>query len=233
MTNKTIITIIAVLVLVITIPTALAIHGELKPTEESWFNTCANHQQDPDTSIFDFVCAVDIYQMYHDINTLFEKTDTLETKTDQNSKNIHSLATGWNSNKVFISKLSSAQVISNAEIDDIETRLQVLEGIIPPPEETHPLVVILIPDSIDEGEKFTVYGHVNRIEQYWVDFTVYHPNGNPIQWFDINTLQNGGFYPPAISPNHKWNMNGTYTIIAEHGPHSTNSTIQYTMGSNP
>jgi len=142
----------------------------------------------------------------------------------------------WNWINELLAKTSELETSMNntqTQVSDHEQRLQVLEGIIPPIDETHPLVVMLIPDSIVEGEEFTVYGHVNRIEQYWVDFTVYDPNENPIQWFSINTLQNGGFYPPAVSPNHNWKMNGTYTIIAEHGIHNATNTIQYTLGQNP
>jgi hypothetical protein len=115
---------------------------------------------------------------------------------------------------------------------DHEYRLQVLEGQIPPSEVGEPLTMFVIPDTLSIGEKFVVHGHVDRVEQSWVDFVIYDPNGEHVQSFDIETLQNGGYYPPAIVPNNNWSISGNYTIIATHGPHTETLTIQY-LGQNP
>lgn len=115
----------------------------------------------------------------------------------------------------------------NDQVTDMNHRLQVLEGAVPPPEAGDPLVVFVTPDTISKGESFTVYGHVDRIEQNWVDFAIYDSAGERVQSFDIVTLQNGGFYPPAIMPNNNWIVNGTYLIIATHGPHTEIVTIEY------
>jgi len=117
-------------------------------------------------------------------------------------------------------------------ISDHENRLQILEGKVPPPQIGDPLTMFVIPDTISAGERFVVHGHVDRVEQSWVDFVIYNPNGIQIQAFDIETLQNGGYYPPAIVPNNNWNISGNYTITATHGPHSESVTIQY-LGENP
>ena len=115
---------------------------------------------------------------------------------------------------------------------DHEYRLQVLEGKVPPPEIGDPLTMFVTPDTISTGENFVVYGHVNRMEQSWVDFVVYDPSEQVVQHFDFETLQNGGYYPPPIIPNSNWVVSGNYTIIATHGPHTENATIQY-LGENP
>lgn len=187
MTNKIVIAIIAVIAVAIIVPTAYA---ELKPTENRFNNMCANKVLDGKMTVHDYICAVNIYQMYYDIVELFSTTS------------------------------------------DHEYRLQVLEGQVHPPQIGDPLTVTVIPDTISVGETFVVHGHVDRVEQSWVDFVVYDPSGQRVQSFDFETLQNGGYWPPAIEPNNKWIVSGNYTIIATHGPHTETVTIQY-LGENP
>lgn len=229
MTNKITIAIvlIAVLVIATTMPTADAQQRDV--SREAYLDKCDNVLHDDRGQWHEFGC---IYfpELWNSISDIVNRLalieniiSTLQTNIGDNSKSLTTLN----------DTLSNSTAQINTTTDSLDKRLQVLEGKIPPPEIGDPLVVNVTPDSIVEGETFTVYGHVDRIEQYWVDFEVQNPNGTGIQWFGINTLQNGGFYPPAISPNDKWTMNGTYTILAKHGIHNSTNTIQYTLDENP
>ena len=113
---------------------------------------------------------------------------------------------------------------------DHEYRLQVLEGKVPPPYVE--LSVNIFPDKISKDGKFTIVGSADRLEQYWVDFEFFDPNGSYVQTEWTNILLNNVYYSGVIEPNHKWVESGNYTVQATHGPHTVNATIQY-LGENP
>lgn len=236
MTNKIAIVLVAILVTAITVPTAYA---ALNPTDERFDQVCYNKETDGKLTFADFSCAVNIYQMFHDINGLLFQVDTMddtlngvEHKTDILNQRVNSLQHADDKFQNTITKIKDNIKSSNAEIDDIESRLLVLEGKVMPP--TVPLTMHVMPDVISKDETFVVYGTANRVEQDWVDFAVYDPNGIQVQWFVIETLQNGGYFPSPITPSHKWITNGTYTITATHGEHEiVNATINYIMAETP
>lgn len=253
MTNKIAITLIAVLVIATIVPTAYAV----KDISEAGFKkTCEVHEANGKDTVMDYSCFFNLAEMWNNIITILDQLTTLfalVTTLDSNLTSVNATineqftSTNATINNQFSSlderigktttKANKALdrldnhnrriMAANSERADFDYRLQVLEGVVPPPQVGDPLVVNIFPDSITKGEKFTVYGHVDRVEQYWVDFVVYDPSGQRVQDFDFNTLQNGGFYPPAITPNDNWITIGTYTIIAEHGPHTETITIQY------
>lgn len=103
------------LVIAITVPTAYA---ALNPTKERFGEACYNKETDGKPTFADFSCAVNIYQMYFDIISLFDKTDTLDSKIIKVKSQIDTLFTKSdtlrNADKVTTGKLN--RVSNNVEL---------------------------------------------------------------------------------------------------------------------
>lgn len=246
MTNKIAIVLVAILVTAITVPTAYA---ALTPTDEKWSQVCDNKKTDGKLNFADFSCAVNIYQMFHDINGLLVQVDTMnDTLNDieHKTKILNLRANGLqHSDTKFqntITKIkdniksSNADInnkikSSNTEIDDLKYRLQIIEGKIPAP--TVSLTMHVSPKIIHEGESFEIFGNADRLKQNWVDIEFFNPNGTAVQ-LEWDYIKLGNVYSPVpIEPNHNWTGNGNYTIQARHGNETVNATINYTMAETP
>lgn len=209
MTSKIAIALVAVLVIAIIVPTAYA---QKLPQENKFYSNCEVRLSDDLWKFGDFSCIVDIYKMWYDIVSLFDRVGVLEANQNQTS-------------------LSAAESI-NTRLDDITYRLDIADGKIQPP--YIDLSVSVYPnDTIIGKEKFDIRGTADRIEQYWVDFVFFNPDGISVQSESTNILPNNVYFTDVIRPNNNWNLNGTYTVQVTHGPHIENATIQYTTGENP
>lgn len=192
----------SVLIMAIIVPTIIPSAYSMKsPTEENWYHTCNNKLNDDKFQFADYSCYVDIYKMWNDIVSLFDRMQSLENK------------------------ISSLEGKNNY----LEYRLQILEGTIEPPDVS--LTLNVSPEIITGDERFLIWGTANRMDQDWVDFEIYNPDGEIVQRLDLILLQGGGYFPVPVYPNYKWTTSGNYTIHAIHGEHETViKTIQYHLG---
>lgn len=200
MVNKIAIAVIAVIAIAIIVPTAYA---ELKPTQEAWDNMCLNKEMDGKGTLADYTCAVDIYQMYYDLyaltNVIGLFNETLENITNQTS-----IATE------DISDLQNQHYKTNAKMDSLNERLQILEGKITAPDVK--LSVNVSPNVVSSGENFVIYGNATKLiddKVYWV---IYNPNGESVVAGSIPINFNNAYSSGYITPNYKWTMNGTHTM---------------------
>lgn len=239
MTNKIAIILVAILVTAITVPTAYAVHDSLKPTDERWSQVCENKLTDGKATFADFSCAVNIYQMFHDINGLLVQVDTMDNtlnvvvdKTSTLNKRVNGLQHSDTKIENTITKIKDNLKSSNAEIDDLESRLQILEGKVIPP--ILPLTVNVMPHVITGDESFVVYGTADRSIQSLVLFQIHDADGKRAMKFSFDSLQNGGYFSTPIKADSNWTMNGNYTItVMQSNIASASTTINYTMAETP
>lgn len=178
-------------------------YAELNPTEQKWYEICNKKEINEKYEFADFSCAVDIYQMYYDIISLLGITSDL-----QQSYNV-----------------------LQQENNNLQQRLDVLEGKIPPPYTD--LTVNVYPKIVNRGESFSLVGTADRLEQFWVDYTFFNPNGEEIQHGHTEIVYSNVYDSHKFTPNIKWNTSGNYTVQVTHGTHVQNATIQFSMNENP
>lgn len=212
-TNKIAIALIAVLVITMIIPTASAFRYE--DTFDKFCNMQLNNAK---ITWRDAICELDLYKMFRDIRSLVNKVSDLDIKISDTQKTINSVIISTQDNQDEIQSNSAMSF-------NIDQRLQILEGKIHAPYVD--LSIHVHPEKISKDEPFVISGAADRMEQGWIDFTFFNPNGTSIQNEWVNIQPNNIFFSDILFPNYKWTMIGNYTIQVTHGIHSENATIQY------
>lgn len=198
MTNKIAIALCAVIVLAVIIPTAYAQQRDV--SKDTFDNKCINNILVDDKKQFNEFQCIYFPEIWNWINELFDITSSLET----------------------------GLINTIAKTDDLQYRLDVLDGKIPAP--ALPLTLNVYPKSISEGEQFRIYGTANMMEQSWVDLQSFNPDGVRVQYEYYNLKLNNVYASLLIEPNHKWTISGNYTVIAFHNNENVTAYIQYNLG---
>lgn len=134
----------------------------------------------------------------------------------------------WNWINELFSTTSELQTSMNStitQISDHENRLLILEGKLEPPYVE--LTVHVHPEKISKDEPFFISGEADLSEQEYVDFIFYDPDGEKMYTKWTNIQHDNKYNSDIMYTNAKWNVIGNYTIIATHGIHIENATIQY------
>lgn len=221
-TSNITIAIIVLLAITIIVPDA---YGQKRDVSKDTFENrfCDTILNDDKRQANEFQC---IYfpEIWNWINELFSTTSELKT-----SMNNTIIQVSDHENRIqAIERQPSENKITDTivtDVSDLDYRLQILEGKIQAPYVD--LTVNVHPDKISKGEKFTISGEADRMEQPWVDFSFYSPDGKKIQTEWTNLEPTNRYFSDVIEPNYKWTMIGDYRIEAIHGPHIENTIIQY------
>lgn len=210
----TTIIVITLISLIVIVPTASALQFE--GTYDKWCKMQLNNDK---LTWRDGLCEVDIYQMFRSINSLTNKVSDLQTNMSDTQKTMDIVIKSTQDNQQKIENVTALPF-------DLDYRLQILEGKIHAP--FVDLTAHVYPEKISKGDKFEISGSADRmVEQYWVGFNFYNPNGESVQFEWIPIQPNNIYFSDILEPNFKWDMIGNYTIQIVHGPHVVNATIQY------